>query len=484
MLDLRGTKITDEGLAHLKTMTTENGYRFKKLYLSDTKITDSGLEAIKDITSLQELYLANTEISSLGLDHLAKMTNLTQLNLENCKVGVSGLENLKGMIRMDTLNLMGTRCNDDCIAFFKGMFKLRQLNLGDTSVGDSGFDDLKNLSRLESLDMRGTAITDKGFTNLKKLFALRELYLNGTKVTDKGLMQLTELPKLTDLHLNISLVTKAGVLKFRRCGRSARFATEIADMTRDLAEPLPFMTWIRRSLTMRIALFACAIMMLGVAAVRADVTGPAPFGKTAEGDMVESFTLQNKNGVRVKLITLGATITELHVPDKSGKLADVVLGFDDVAGYQSAANQHFGCTTGRVANRIAQGQVHARRQGVPAGRQQRRQSPARRHQAATSPRCLEGRAAEARQGARRSASATPAPTARRAIPASSTITVTYTLTDKNELRIDYTATHRQGDAGQPDQPQLLQPGRGGHGDGPRSRADARRRPSTRRRTRR
>jgi aldose 1-epimerase len=48
-------------------------------------------------------------------------------------------------------------------------------------------------------------------------------------------------------------------------------------------------------------------------------------------------------------------VTEINVPDKKGKFANVVLGFDDVAGYQSDKNQYFGCTVGRVANRIAKG---------------------------------------------------------------------------------------------------------------------------------
>jgi aldose 1-epimerase len=89
--------------------------------------------------------------------------------------------------------------------------------------------------------------------------------------------------------------------------------------------------------------------------VHAQVKGPTPFGKTADGTPVESYTLTNKNGVTVKLMTLGATITEINVPDKAGKFANVVLGFDDVAGYQSDKNQYFGCTVGRVANRIAKG---------------------------------------------------------------------------------------------------------------------------------
>ena len=86
----------------------------------------------------------------------------------------------------------------------------------------------------------------------------------------------------------------------------------------------------------------------------AEVT-KAPFGKTRDGTEVDQYTLKNKNGMTVKVMTLGATITEISVPDKNGKFANVAFGFDDVAGYESDRNQYFGCTTGRVANRIAKG---------------------------------------------------------------------------------------------------------------------------------
>ncbi len=92
-----------------------------------------------------------------------------------------------------------------------------------------------------------------------------------------------------------------------------------------------------------------------VGAASAQIKGPVPFGKTADGTPVETYTLTNKNGVSVKVMTLGATINEIHVPDKKGKLANVVFGFDNVADYQSDKNQYFGCTAGRVANRIAKG---------------------------------------------------------------------------------------------------------------------------------
>ncbi len=79
------------------------------------------------------------------------------------------------------------------------------------------------------------------------------------------------------------------------------------------------------------------------------------FGKTASGEAVELYTLTNDAGLVAKVMTRGATLVQLLVPDRDGKKADVILGFDSVTGYESDDNQYFGCTTGRVCNRIAKG---------------------------------------------------------------------------------------------------------------------------------
>ena len=113
-----------------------------------------------------------------------------------------------------------------------------------------------------------------------------------------------------------------------------------------------------RETIMRPQFFAATLIMFAWFAVMAAVHGePADFGKTMDGGKVELFTLKNKNGMVAKIMTLGATLVELHVLDKAGKTADVVLGFDTVAGYESDDNQYFGCTTGRVCNRIAKGKM-------------------------------------------------------------------------------------------------------------------------------
>ena len=80
-----------------------------------------------------------------------------------------------------------------------------------------------------------------------------------------------------------------------------------------------------------------------------------PFGKTAAGQNVDTFTFENANGVRVRIINYGATMLSVEVPDRKGSLADVVLGFDDMEGCQSADNPYFGACCGRYANRIAEG---------------------------------------------------------------------------------------------------------------------------------
>lgn len=75
-------------------------------------------------------------------------------------------------------------------------------------------------------------------------------------------------------------------------------------------------------------------------------------GKTIPEATVTKYTLINKNGLVLKCIDYGSIITELHVPDKDGKMADVVLGFDKLDGYLKG-HPYFGSNVGRCANRIA-----------------------------------------------------------------------------------------------------------------------------------
>jgi aldose 1-epimerase len=99
--------------------------------------------------------------------------------------------------------------------------------------------------------------------------------------------------------------------------------------------------------------FIClaGVLMTSTFSSAADDVIRTPFGKTKEGDAVDIFTLQNSKGMKVRLITFGATIQSIEVPDNKGKMADVIVGFDTLEGFLTE-HPYFGGTIGRVCNRI------------------------------------------------------------------------------------------------------------------------------------
>ena len=162
-----------------------------------------------------------------------------------------------------------------------------------------------------------------------------------------------------------------------------------------------------------------------------------PFGKTQDGVAVDCYTLKNHNGVEMKVINYGATIITLKVPDQNGKLDDIVLGFDKLADYE-AKSPYFGCIVGRYGNRIAKGKFTLN--GVP-------------YCLATNngPNSLHGglkgfnkavwHAKEMQTAAGPAVEFTHvSKDGDEGYPGNLTMKLVYTLTDKNEVRIDYTAT--------------------------------------------
>jgi len=162
------------------------------------------------------------------------------------------------------------------------------------------------------------------------------------------------------------------------------------------------------------------------------------FGKTQDGTTVKIFTLRNAKGMTAKVMSFGATVTELQVPDKHGAVTNVILGADNLdqylLGFPAAA-----AVIGRVANRIAKARftldgveyklaanngpnhIHGGNKGFARVVWQAKALPARDHEAALQFTYL---SKDGEEG----------------YPGNLTVKVTYTLTDANELRIDYEAS--------------------------------------------
>jgi len=108
---------------------------------------------------------------------------------------------------------------------------------------------------------------------------------------------------------------------------------------------------------MRIGLLV-ALLLTTVACVKqGEVSIPSrEFGKDASGGSVQIYTLKNSKGMEIQITPYGATLVSVKVPDRKGEFADVVLGFDSLDGYtQKPAPPYFGATIGRYGNRIAAG---------------------------------------------------------------------------------------------------------------------------------
>lgn len=121
-----------------------------------------------------------------------------------------------------------------------------------------------------------------------------------------------------------------------------------------------FFPHLRRAGRLTLALLAlftlnsCSTMIHKPAAAgRADLEA-RPFGTLPDGTPVELVTLRNRHGLIARVTEYGAILTELWVPDRKGNLTNVVLGFDNLEQYLKG-HPYFGATTGRVANRIAKG---------------------------------------------------------------------------------------------------------------------------------
>jgi aldose 1-epimerase len=157
-----------------------------------------------------------------------------------------------------------------------------------------------------------------------------------------------------------------------------------------------------------------------------------------DGKPVEVFTLTNASGVQIKAISYGAIITSWRAPDRSGQMADIVLGFDDPAQYAKSNPPYFGAVVGRYGNRIAKAQftldgrtyklaandgensLHGGKQGFDKV-------------------LWTGTPTKTKEGPGVTFTRT-SPDGEEGFPGNLKASVSYTLTDKNELIVSYLAT--------------------------------------------
>jgi len=115
------------------------------------------------------------------------------------------------------------------------------------------------------------------------------------------------------------------------------------------------MTRLRDTLPAAMLFLVAATMMLVLANSKAQSKQEKrPFGKTQDGQPADLYILTNNAGFEVAITNYGGTVVSLKAPDRNGKMADLILGYDSVTGYENG-KAYFGGTIGRYGNRIAHG---------------------------------------------------------------------------------------------------------------------------------
>jgi len=164
------------------------------------------------------------------------------------------------------------------------------------------------------------------------------------------------------------------------------------------------------------------------------------FGKTQDGTAVDQYTLTNANGMKVKITAYGGIVTAIEAPDKNGKVEDVVLGFDNLDEYLKG-HPSFGTIPGRYANRIAKARF------TLGGKEYKLFANNGENSLHGGKKGFDKYVWKAREVAARNGVALEvthtSPDGDEGYPGTLTATVVYTLTNANELRIDYSATSDQ-----------------------------------------
>ena len=184
---LNGTEFGDEDLVRL---LQKHGNRIWGLDLRNTKVTDEGLGHLRGMSNLEQLVLGNDDLSGFA-----------DIHRPTSPITDAGLVHLRELPQLMNLNLSGLPVTDAGLAAIGDLPSLRGLYLSRTKVQGLNLGRLKSLPKLASLYLDGTQVTDKGLSQLAGASNLQILSLNGLPLTSEGLKPLKALPRLRQLEI-------------------------------------------------------------------------------------------------------------------------------------------------------------------------------------------------------------------------------------------------------------------------------------------
>ncbi len=240
VMTFAGTRLNDDGLV----MFLERDINLEKLYLMHTCITDRGMAAVtRYAPNLTDIDLTGTAVTAQGLAHLANLSHLNKLTLSgrNCEDGgFAAIGKLSGLIDLEVRQKYadpwihyrrdpGPAIDGRDLANLRHLHNLRRLCLAGLGLQDDDFDWLDGMPLLEEIDLSNTRASKSGLRKLAQAPRLSALQLSNTDVDDECLMALCDALEIRTLGIANTQINDAGIRHLAaRGGLENIFAEDVA----------------------------------------------------------------------------------------------------------------------------------------------------------------------------------------------------------------------------------------------------------------
>lgn len=215
LLYLTSIKVTDQNLAHLKSLKNLKFFRWMGYRIEEKQYRagDDSLGVLAKLPALKELMFIQSNITNKGLIHLRESHSLRVLTLMRNEITSEGLKALKDLSELEHLILGGTKkkkadIDDTGLQHLSALNQLKTLRLNNTRITDSGLKNLRDFQRLESLSLADTQVTNTGLVHLIPLKSLQSIRLYGLRLTDEDMKPLSKISSLQRIDANLSISDK------------------------------------------------------------------------------------------------------------------------------------------------------------------------------------------------------------------------------------------------------------------------------------
>ena len=197
------------------TVFVRNG-QVNEVSANRTKLEDAQLPLLAGFTQMTDLSLEATRITDEGVVHLRHLQQLEWLNLYRSHIGDRGLRSLGQLRRLTHLPIGETRVTDAGLAHLRNMKQLVYLGLRGNPITDKGIRQLADLTQLQGLHLGETRVSDTGIRALQKLRHLQKLWLDQTTVSDRAIDTLVKFQSLRELHIVQTKITATGKTRLQQ----------------------------------------------------------------------------------------------------------------------------------------------------------------------------------------------------------------------------------------------------------------------------